>query len=642
MQNEQIESQDVESQYVSRDNDDNDDKIIITREGARCLVYTYGLTRLLEGNDTVREQLKLATAYRNTLVKIERERRNSVRRAQAAHPVIIPLLAELALVEAKIEAADAIIKNKRKASRSRSETAPDRELVRVLKEQAKAQRATIKAAKAAIRKDVVAAIKAADDHAKKCTNEARAVSGLYWGTYSAVERGMKGLKKMDPKIHDDDGSGKLALHFQGPPKSRRKGMKTAPKRSATSYHAMKVDEVFGNNSRLRIDPVDPNAWESPKRGERRRLSRTTVTMRVGLGKNDLAKWSMVMHRPLPKGGIVTWVYMVRKRYGRLFRDELQLVVELPETKRRPVCQGQGTIAIGVGWRVRPTGVRIAYWADDSGQMDELLLDPNIISGLEKADSLRSIRDKNCNEMRPALTEWLAGQTLPEWLVEATKTVSHWRSQGRFAALCYRWRKQRFAGDDVGYNLLEAWRYHDQHLFDWEVNQRRKTLAWRREQYRMWAADVASRYATVIVGRFDLRELAKRPPAEAEQTQWQAARTMRQRVAVSTLRASCHQACGTRGATHVRAPAAWKTKKCNVCTSIETWDAAAELVHTCSSCAATWDQDENMALNLLAAWREHQGADGRQPSTDQTVTAATEPASKGRSQTAHEVEVSIDV
>ena len=36
----------------------------------------------------------------------------------------------------------------------------------------------------------------------------------------------------------------------------------------------------------------------------------------------------------------------------------------------------------------------------------------------------------------------------------------------------------------------------------------------------------------------------------------------------------------------------------MCGVVNRWDQAAEIRHTCDACAATWDQDENAAQNIL--------------------------------------------
>ena len=54
------------------------------------------------------------------------------------------------------------------------------------------------------------------------------------------------------------------------------------------------------------------------------------------------------------------------------------------------------------------------------------------------------------------------------------------------------------------------------------------------------------------------------------------------------------------------PAANTTRDCSVCGHRETWDQATEVVHTCSACGETWDQDASAAVNLLAQWRERCG------------------------------------
>ena len=65
-----------------------------------------------------------------------------------------------------------------------------------------------------------------------------------------------------------------------------------------------------------------------------------------------------------------------------------------------------------------------------------------------------------------------------------------------------------------------------------------------------------------------------------------------------LRAEILKAAPKRGARVEAEQAADSTKACAWCGSVEAFDAAASIEHTCSSCIRTWDQDANAARNLL--------------------------------------------
>jgi hypothetical protein len=94
------------------------------------------------------------------------------------------------------------------------------------------------------------------------------------------------------------------------------------------------------------------------------------------------------------------------------------------------------------------------------------------------------------------------------------TVATWRSVGRLAALVLRWRDDRFPGDAAVFDVLEAWRKQDKHLFEWEANLRRAAVDWRTTQYYEFAKKLALAYREVVVEDADWRALQTRPGPEA--------------------------------------------------------------------------------------------------------------------------------
>lgn len=52
---------------------------------------------------------------------------------------------------------------------------------------------------------------------------------------------------------------------------------------------------------------------------------------------------------------------------------------------------------------------------------------------------------------------------------------------------------------------------------------------------------------------------------------------------------------------VKVPAQYTTLTCGHCGSVESFDAAAKVDHTCSKCRQNWDQDDNAAENMLIAF-----------------------------------------
>ena len=185
---------------------------------------------------------------------------------------------------------------------------------------------------------------------------------------------------------------------------------------------------------------------------------------------------------------------------------------------------------------------------------------------------------------------------PAWLSLATETLPYWRSQARLAALTLRWRDNRFPGDEATYDALEAWRYHDRHLWQYECDERAKFLGQRKQVYRDMARQLACRFGTLVLEEFDICDVAQVPQADSDEANIAAARANRQRVAVSELRQALVHAFGP--ARSLKVAAENTTHICHACASLEEFDAIVELEHECGACGLTWDQDDNATYILL--------------------------------------------
>ncbi len=561
-------------------------------------VFRYGLLRPTAEADRVREQMRLAHAYRNTLVHIERGRRAAVRSAMSAYSDLAALEADLRAAEEARRVASLAASAERSAGRTRSVSEAVKVALADAKTNKRAASEALFARRAAVREDAVLAaeVKRINEMANELQKNARAYCGTYWGSYIPVEEDMQAARKAplydgaepnDPHFVRWNGEGRIGVQLQG---------------------GLDAEDVWGASRVLRIDPVDDKAWH---RGAGSRLAKRTVLhLRVGSEEGRAPLWArfpMVMHRPLPKGSRLKKATVHLHKVGPREEWSVSLTVELSEALvARPA--GNGAVAIDLGWRQRPEGaLRVAYWVGDDGQHGELALSGWDVSGLTKADSLRSIRDRNFNTARSTLTRdlGLLPDPLPVWLQKATQTLAQWRSPARLAALARRWREARFPRDDEAYRALEAWRYQDYHLWTWEANQRRGALLHRREVYRCFAAKLARIYQDAVLEEFDLRDMAVRDP-DADKADNETARSARHLAAVSEFRGAIEQAFVGH---HHKAETPFSTLECHPCSHVNAFDAATSIEQTCASCGATWDQDENAARVLLARWkRERSGGD----------------------------------
>ena len=149
--------------------------------------------------------------------------------------------------------------------------------------------------------------------------------------------------------HDWNGSGRVTVRFQ-----RGLPVGTA---------------MAGTDGRLQIDKVPEEAWCSPERSVRRRLARTSVRIRVAYASEGRSPiWfelPVIIHRPMPADGLIRSASITREKIGLTWRYRLSLTIASPPSPP-PVAQKRPSIALDLGWRLVPDGLRVAAWVDTEG------------------------------------------------------------------------------------------------------------------------------------------------------------------------------------------------------------------------------------------------------------------------------------
>lgn len=553
-------------------------------------IYTYKGRRPIEGLEQVRDQFHKAHVYRNRLVEIERRRREQVEQAVLAHyPDLVEVEARLAELELLLDALDVAIKKQNTAKRKRAGADPTQ----------KAQRATYRVERAALRarrkalRDVAFAegsglrtdLARIDEDDKAARKEARADSGLYWGTYLRIEQSMQDCRKgAPPEFRRWTGAGTVAVQVQG-------GLEWP---AAT----------LADGSLFRVQILPPGPGANPQSARSRTKPRAIVWLRVGSFAKGSPIWAKIpirLFRQPPADARVKWAWLRMDTIGSRETWTVQVVLSRPDDWEKPGDQAEaGTVGVDVGWRLISGDLRVAYALGGDDRKEVLTIPAARLSAWGKADSLRSTRDCNFDAMRARLVAWLAapGVDLPEWLVKDTETLAQWKAISRLARLVHAWKKARFAGDESVYEELLAWLKQDRHLWDWEASQRVKAARRRDDTYRKFAARLARRYRTVRVEDIDWRELKKRARVDAKVDTPNELDERRRRyasiAAVGRLVTFLREA-----ATEVQdIDAKNTTRACHACGTVEEWDPERDLEHTCGHCGVRWDQDYNAAVWLL--------------------------------------------
>lgn len=386
-----------------------------------------------------------------------------------------------------------------------------------------------------------------NENAKIWQKWARAHCGVYWGTYLLIEGAIDLARKTkDGPAHQRyEGEGSVAVQVQT--QKRLPGL-------------------------VVLTPAEPPPGVRPGS---RRARRQYYTLSLRVGSDDKrrpvwAQWPMVMHRPLPPGPI-TGVQVTRRRVGPRYVWTAQITVTCEPSRAIP--ETMGAVGLDLGWRQTPEGVRIASLSDGS----RMLVDPRLRAQLQKVEDLRSIRDLNFNAARDALPK-----EGPDWYREIRRYAHAWRSPKRMVMLRRRWARERWAGDDEAFAALDAFCYHDQHLWAWESSQRGKAIRHRREIYRVFAAQLARKYQTLHMEKLNLRALKSASPG------------VYQLVAPGSLVAALVNAFGPERVVYVNP--AYTSTDCHLCAHRNKIEPET-VAYACAGCGADLDRDINAAINI---------------------------------------------
>jgi predicted RNA-binding Zn-ribbon protein involved in translation (DUF1610 family) len=545
-------------------------------------IYSYKAKAPAEGLEAVGEQIHLAHRYRNRLIELERVRREQVEAAMREHaPDVARMESHVGELEAEAERLADGLRKRNQEARSRVATAEDRAAMKEAKQRLKEARAEHKGLRKAAFADegLRATLSDIDASTLAAQKEARAASGLYWGTYLLIEQSLRDIRKgAPPRFRRWTGEGTVAIQFQG-------GLDWGK-------------AMLGDDQRLKvvIQPLGPDADPHSRRS--REKAKAVIWFRVKTDEDGRSpiwvKALFHLHRQPPPESRIKWAYLRRTLIGRRVVWEVQFVLQRDSWDRDDVAEN-GITGLDVGWRLVKDGLRVAYLMGGDGREESLILPSSWLDSWSKVESLQSIRDRHFDAIRDHLAAWLGERdgNLPEWVAERTAHLRQWRSTGRLAAVVWFWRENRFDGDDEIYASLEAWRKQERHLHDWQEGQRVKAIRRRDDLYRKFAAELRRSYRTIRIEDTDWKRIEARPGPE-ESDDARAARVNKRIAAPGRLLQIVKEAV----AEVQEVSASFTTFKCHNCGKIDRFDSAANLFHTCSECGGLWDQDRNAAINLL--------------------------------------------
>lgn len=511
----------------------------------------------------VSDAIFAAHRYRNKLCELElakRERHYELLRRLAPNFVA----AESAVADEEKQLCE--VRESIQAERVKQRTKSPKGIQRAnwLKLTLKELRVLLKDAKLAAYQDprVIAAMdQNAAQHKAECA-EAKAASGLYWGTEAIVKQACGSFASgAPPRFKRYEGEGQLAVQLQG-------GLDCS---DAERYNTLcYIGESIDHRRRKCYIRIGSNG-----------------------GRPVFACVPIVFHRPLPKGKI-KWAYLERRKIADHVRWTIRLTID---EEREPTPAIPGTVAIHTGWRMEPSGLRVATWIGSDGNGGTLMLSESHYNDYLEVDRVRSDRDREFNAIKDRLRDWLKDQSeVPEWMAEAKRYIHQWKSQARLAALWWRWKDERLLLDAEIFDAVGQWRKQDKHRWQHERRLSVRIVRRRKDVFRNFAASIARQYGVAIVSKIAAKELTENSDPESLDRDNTASHRHAKWAAVSELVAMIGEKYCTRC---VNVDCKNISQQCSRCGSVAS---TGKRIRQCSDCGYTEDVDTRAAKNVLARGR----------------------------------------
>ncbi len=471
----------------------------------------------------------------------------------------------------------------------------------------------------------------AENNARLALRKQLSARGLSWGTYQAAD-----------EAHDASCRTTAALDdIRIPPRGTV---------GCVAAHLQPARLLREDDPWIRIGGIVRRGSEIDKSGRVRPARHRDVAIRVGTLADRsprFARLFVLMHREIPIGWEVSWAKIQRFQIGPVYRWELCITAQATEgaATRPDPANGQPRSAasgVDIGWRRVDGGIRIARWSGTDGRSGEAVIPDRVLEADTKSDDLRAIRDRMKNAEKEALLIFLLRLRVDreakadescaasDWFVEATQTMHLWLRTSRFVRLVHQWSEQRFPGDEIAHDRVQAWLRQDRHLWSWEAFNRAKRQRRVDAIIRGLAVQLGREYERIgieapFVGRIvkkpgrcvACRDASKRcDDCMKDERLRRLASTRIPHAAPARTRSEIQVFGVSNGARVVECDPAYTTRTCSGCgylrDDVADWSA---LVVSCSRCGLAEDQDLTAALNLARL------ASAAVPSEDGTLLAS---------------------
>jgi len=371
----------------------------------------------------------------------------------------------------------------------------------------------------------------------------------------------------------------------------------------------------------------PEVYKLPRR-KRNRQAKLHITFNQG--KDKAVTIPIIMHRPLPEGGFVKKMVLVRREHGKDFcKWFLQLTVEVPpeEFLEKPPANRKPLAVFEVGFRkvgetevplkmpVLRDGkwrkVKVSRKADilrvgviyNGERIREVCLPAKITAKLAAAEDKQSKADRILQELKDDLRDFFLAlindssslvEKLPEFIVRCVKSNQVWgRIRKKGLVEIAEQLEERGLFPELVEEIRSTLARYERFL-NVATRMRKKALGYRRKFYENLAKELFNEYEVVVLPEMRLAEMARKEKAEELVRK---ARFQRFVAGLSELRNCLERRAKKTGSELKVVECKWKTKRCHVCGNLVEYPYPERQFWRCEHCGAEWDVDENAVKNL---------------------------------------------
>lgn len=322
-----------------------------------------------------------------------------------------------------------------------------------------------------------------------------------------------------------------------------------------------------------------------------------------------AEFDLHLHRPIPEGAQINNAKLLRRRAGDRFRHLVSFSVRVPAAAPAGSSPPHA-IGVDIGFKMRHGEYRVATVAveEDTGwKFKHLTLPEKYADRLYRVEEIQSLLDESARELGDFIKPRLKG-------CEAASDKAHSMHKLVFCRIV-RAPANVTMSFELAYKLggkirgepgsLPAeveertliWRERWRKLYREMHSLRGKTLAWRREIYRVFAAELVALGKPIAIEDIDLRKFAEACDADSDLSNQ--ARSQRFDVAPSEFLGALRNCAAREGVPLVEVDPAYTSKTCSECGCLNR-ELDREVEWICADCGARHDRDENAAKNIARA------------------------------------------